>query len=136
MTCKLSPTTKLRFSPVFLRSGPCMARKSQENLRIFKKIQRISKEILVLSPKCSFFQHKSARQGFYGRWMSRGTSAQVPEKCHSQAQLGSPRPRNLATDPLRGSHRLMATRGCHNQSSPPVIHCVYCIHSGIRLIRR
>ena len=123
MTCKLSPTTKIHLAPNFWRVQLRISKNFLKNPRISQKIPRISKEILVLSPKmaekpkemlsfspkCSFFQHKSARQGFYGPVWQRPPSG-APMPCGPKNAIPKPNcvfraygsPLMLAMGPIRG----------------------------------
>ena len=130
MTCKLSPTTKIDLQPVFWRVHLRISKNFQGNLKTSQKIPRISKEILVFSRKCSFFQHKSARQGnmdipFHVPKTGNGPTTWVPMPCAPKMPFPSPTgfseameaPCSLQRAPS-GPHRLMASRGCHSKLLP------------------
>ena len=94
MTSKLIPTTKLSFRQVFWRSMLRKSKDFQGNPRISQKIPRISKEILALSPKSSFFQHKLARQGNMDDSMlpktGNGPTTWVPMPCGPKSAIPKP----------------------------------------------
>ena len=119
MTCKLPPTTRLSFSPVLRRPGPARL------VRRSKKVQT-PRIMLVSTPRRPFFGQKrtihSPKLAGHG-WRYSQASPSECQKCHSQAQLASPRFKNLATDPQVGPTGLWQTRQCHS-ISPPVIHRV------------
>ena len=122
MTSKLPPATRLSFGPVLRRSGSARlvprsknAQKTEDNARFDSKNGRFL-------AKNGRFTHPS--------WTMDGprytqASPRSAKKCHSQAKLALPRPRNLATDPQVGPTGLWHQEDVICNPPAPMVKEVY-----------